>query len=196
MLIRSKANSIYQENVIWNYSAQCGKVKVAQSCLTLCVSDSLRTHGRIFQARILEWVAFSFSRGSSQPRDQIQVSRIAGGFFTSWATREALAICDYRAFEMCYDILPGLPRLCNKRMQNIFFFFYSGYILQWYLYTGLNKYIKSTFICLVLLLKFKVLSVAHIIFDGKQWSGISHIWVCLLRKEILHSTERDGFLNV
>ena len=43
----------------------------------------------ILQARILEWVAFPFSRGSSQPRDQTQVSRIAGGFFTSWATREA-----------------------------------------------------------------------------------------------------------
>ena len=41
------------------------------------------------QARILEWVAFPFSRGSSQPRDQIQVSHIAGRFFTSWATREA-----------------------------------------------------------------------------------------------------------
>ena len=46
-------------------------------------------HG-ILQARILEWVAFPFSRGSFQPRDQTQVSRIAGGFFTSWATREAL----------------------------------------------------------------------------------------------------------
>ena len=45
-------------------------------------------HG-ILQARILEWVAFSFSRGSSQPRDWIQASCIAGGFFTSWATREA-----------------------------------------------------------------------------------------------------------
>ena len=45
-------------------------------------------HG-ILQARILEWVAFPFSRGSSQPRDQIQVSHIAGRFFTSWATREA-----------------------------------------------------------------------------------------------------------
>ena len=45
---------------------------------------------RIFQARILEWVAFPFSRGSSQPRDQTQVSRIAGRFFTSLATREAL----------------------------------------------------------------------------------------------------------
>ena len=45
-------------------------------------------HG-ILQARILEWVAFLFSRGSSQPRDQTQVSRIAGRFFTIWATREA-----------------------------------------------------------------------------------------------------------
>ena len=44
----------------------------------------------ILQARILEWVAFfPFYRGSSQPRDQTQVSHIAGGFFTSWATKEA-----------------------------------------------------------------------------------------------------------
>ena len=43
----------------------------------------------ILQARILEWVTFPFSGGSSQPRDRIQVSRIAGRFFTSWATREA-----------------------------------------------------------------------------------------------------------
>ena len=43
----------------------------------------------ILQARILEWVAIPFSRGSSQPRDQTQASHIAGGFFTSWATREA-----------------------------------------------------------------------------------------------------------
>ena len=43
----------------------------------------------ILQARILELVAFPFSRGSSQPRDRTQVSDIAGRFFTSWATREA-----------------------------------------------------------------------------------------------------------
>ena len=48
-------------------------------------------HG-IFQARILEWVAMSFSRGSSQPRGQTQVSCIAGRFFTNWATRKALII--------------------------------------------------------------------------------------------------------
>ena len=39
-------------------------------------------HG-VLQARKLEWVAFAFSRGSSQSRDQTQVSHIAGGFFTS-----------------------------------------------------------------------------------------------------------------
>jgi len=49
---------------------------------------SFSVHG-IFQARILEWVAISFSRGSSQPRDQTQVSCIADRFFTSWATSEA-----------------------------------------------------------------------------------------------------------
>ena len=63
------------------------KVKVAQSCPTLCNPTDYTVH-RIPQARILEWGAVHFSRGSSQPRDQTQVSRIAGRFFTSWATRE------------------------------------------------------------------------------------------------------------
>ena len=45
-------------------------------------------HG-ILQVRILEWVAIPFSRGSSQPRDRTQVSRIADKSFTSWATKEA-----------------------------------------------------------------------------------------------------------
>ena len=44
---------------------------------------------RILQARILEWVDIPSSRGSSQPKDRTQVSLIAGGFFTVWATREA-----------------------------------------------------------------------------------------------------------
>ena len=57
------------------------KVKVTHSCLTLC--DPMdRVHG-ILQARILGWVAIPFSKGSSQPRDQTQVSCIAGRFFTS-----------------------------------------------------------------------------------------------------------------
>ena len=68
--------------------------KVAQSCLTLhdsrdCSLPGSCVHG-LFQTRILEWVAMPFSRGSSQPGDRTQVSHMAGGFFTSRATREAL----------------------------------------------------------------------------------------------------------
>ena len=52
----------------------------------------------ILQARILEWVAISSSRGSSQPRDQTWVSHIAGSFFTIWATRQAPLIYVYFFF--------------------------------------------------------------------------------------------------
>ena len=58
------------------------KVKVAQSCPTLWDPMDCMVHG-IVQARILDWVAYPFSKGSSQSRDQTQVSCIAGGFFTS-----------------------------------------------------------------------------------------------------------------
>ena len=58
------------------------EVKVAQSCPTLCNPMDYTVHG-ILQARILEWVAFPFSRLSSQPKDQTQVSHITSGFFTS-----------------------------------------------------------------------------------------------------------------
>ena len=56
--------------------------EVAQSCLTLCDPMDSSLHG-ILQARILEWVAVAFSRGSSQPRNQTQVSCIIDRFFTS-----------------------------------------------------------------------------------------------------------------
>ena len=64
------------------------KVKINQLCPTLCDPMDYTVHG-ILQARMLEWVAVPFSRGSSQSRDWTQVSSIAGGFFTSWVTREA-----------------------------------------------------------------------------------------------------------
>ena len=65
---------------------QVSEVNITQSCLPLCdpMDYSLpgsSVHG-ILQARILEWVAVPFSRGSPQPRDQTQVSHIAGRFFT------------------------------------------------------------------------------------------------------------------
>ena len=78
---------------IWNLSCEV-KVLVAQSCLTLCnpMDGSLPgffVHG-ILQERIPEWVAISFSRGSSWPMDPTWVYCIDGSFFTIWAAREAL----------------------------------------------------------------------------------------------------------
>ena len=55
-------------------------MKVTQSCPTVCTPMDCIVH-EILQARTLEWVAFPFSRGSSQPRDWTLVSGIAGGFF-------------------------------------------------------------------------------------------------------------------
>ena len=72
--------------------------EVAQSCPTLwdpmdCSLPGSSLHG-ILQARILEWVAISFSRGSSRLRDQTWVSCIAGRHFNFWATREAPIVSD------------------------------------------------------------------------------------------------------
>ena len=64
------------------------KVKVTHSDLTLCDPMDYTVHGTL-QARILELVAFPFSRGPSQHRDRTQVSLTAGRFFFSWATKEA-----------------------------------------------------------------------------------------------------------
>ena len=68
----------------WSHLGSLGtlmKVKVIQSCLTLCDPMDYTVHG-IHHARILEWAAVPFSRGSSQSRNRTQVSCIAGGFFT------------------------------------------------------------------------------------------------------------------
>ena len=67
---------------------QC-ECEVTQSCPTLCDPMNCRPPGSSVQARILEWVAISFSRGSSWPRDWTWVSHIAGRRFTIWATMEA-----------------------------------------------------------------------------------------------------------
>ena len=87
-------NLVQAYSVLWRLSPSAwkclakGKVKVkaAHSCPTLCDPMDYTVHG-ILQARVLQWVAFSFSSESSQPRHWTQVSYIAGRFFT---TREAL----------------------------------------------------------------------------------------------------------
>ena len=79
------------DNLSW-FQVIESESEITQSCPTLrdpmdCSLPGFSVHG-IFQARMLEWVVISFSRWSSQPRDQTQVSRTTGRFFTDWATRE------------------------------------------------------------------------------------------------------------
>ena len=81
-------------------------MKVAQ-CLTLRNPMDNTAHG-ILQARILQWVAFPFFRGSSHPRDRTQVSCTAGGFFTRWATREATV--------QYLNVLPFLFQMLSKML--------------------------------------------------------------------------------
>ena len=71
---------------LW-FLSQEDPLEKSESCSAMS-NPGYPRHG-ILQARILEWVAISSSRESSQPRDRTHVSSIAGGFFTVWATREA-----------------------------------------------------------------------------------------------------------
>ena len=83
----------YSSNRKWIQWYEKVKVLVAQLCPTVCDSMDFSPPGSsvhgILQAKILEWVAIPFSRGSSQTRDQTRVSHIASGLLTIWATREA-----------------------------------------------------------------------------------------------------------
>ena len=74
-----------------------------------CGLPGSSVHG-ILQAWILEWVAIPFSKESSWPRDWTQVSRIAGRFFTIWATREAQI---YPAAAASAKLLQSCPTLCD-----------------------------------------------------------------------------------
>ena len=105
------------------------KALVAQSCLTLwdpvnCSLPGSSVHG-IIQARILEWVAIPFSRGSSQPRDWTQVSYTAGRFFTIWSPREAPLLCVHFPLLQC-RVMYVLKDQSGKGKQSdtwLFFFF-------------------------------------------------------------------------
>ena len=89
---------VYEQELRWEKRKWCmfnwnKESEVAQSCLTLCDPmdcslPSSSVHG-IVQARILEWVAISFSRGSSWPTDGTCISCIDGWILYHWATREA-----------------------------------------------------------------------------------------------------------
>ena len=141
--------------------------EVIQSCLTLCdpMDCSLSrssVHG-ILQARILEWVAISFSRGSSQPRDWTRVSRIAGGRFTIWATREAQDFLEFSQIQnnsfvyvcvslcVCADIAPLMWKEVKIFKMNLYeypvhhgkFYFQKAGSLNWMFWITLSFWFGS-----------------------------------------------------
>ena len=84
---------------------KCSSLSHVRLCNSMnCNKPGSSVH-RILKARILEWVAVPFTRGSSWPRDRTQVSRIVGRFFTAWTTREA------DCFQLTYDkrLTMGFP---------------------------------------------------------------------------------------
>ena len=104
----------------WSRSGILCMCLAAQLCLTHCDPVDCSPPGSsvlgILQARILEWIAMPSSKGSSQPRDQTQVSRIAGRFFTDWATKEAQEYWNGQPIPLPGDvpnpgIEPGSPSL-------------------------------------------------------------------------------------
>ena len=86
----------------WCFSFWLKWSEVAQSCPTLCDPVDCSLPGSslygILQARVLEWVAISFSRGSSRPRYLTRVSCIPGRRFNLWATSKVILLCVCVAF--------------------------------------------------------------------------------------------------
>ena len=127
----------YQQwpSFFWNHCDTIWKWKKSENVNHSVVSDFLKPMDcsppvssvlGILQARILEWVAISFSRGSSWPRDWTLVSCIAGRFFTVWATREMSGDSDKNNFKhhwsptefpsmMYHEILPGFDSHNNMK---------------------------------------------------------------------------------
>ena len=112
----------------WNTQFQRAPFKRYQvlSVSLSVMSNSLWLHGlystpgfsihRILQARILEWIAIPFSRGSSWPVDQTQLSCIAGRFFTVWVAREASkdikCACSISHVQLCNPMVEPTRLLC------------------------------------------------------------------------------------
>ena len=87
----------------------CSEVNVAQACPPLCDPVGSTVHGTL-QARMLEWVAVPFSRGSPQPSGQTQASHTAGRFFTGWVTGKS---------PVKSALIPNHPKTSRLRLQSV-----------------------------------------------------------------------------
>ena len=136
--------------------------EVAQSCPTLCdpMDCSLPRSSLhvILQARVLEWVAISFSRGSSWPRDWTQVSCIPGRCFNLWATRHLLYIQLFFSLEKAALLLLFTLVLNN--------------LLAWSKFSGKSLLGQRVFEFLILLDVYRLLLIEviaiHIFFSNMR----------------------------
>ena len=118
--------------ISWKWNSMKMKVKGSQSCPTFCHPMGYTVHG-ILQARLLEWVAFPFPRGSSQSRDRTRVSHTAGEYFTSWATRRTCWIPRITVKSWC----------CPVVLQDVHDWCVHGFILIFIIATG-HHLVSST----------------------------------------------------
>ena len=123
----------------WNLETHSlEEVKVACSVMSdisvvICNSNSINyTFHGILQVSILEWVDFLFFRGSSQPRDQTQVYRIAGSYFTSWVTREALlGRKAMTKVDSIFSVFKSRDITADKGMYSQSFIFSNSHVKMW-----------------------------------------------------------------
>ena len=101
---------------------------MSNSCNPMDCSLPASSAREILQARILEWVAISFSRGSSQPRNWTWVSCIAGRFFTNWAMREALTDIASSSFTLPLTFLWNPSR--SSPLFHLWIHFWNCYFLK------------------------------------------------------------------
>ena len=129
-----------------HFLLQCMKVKserkVAQSYPTFsnpmdCSPPGSSVRG-FLQARILEWVAISVSRGSSKSRDYTQVSCIAGRFFTFWATRKSLSS------PVATAKFSSLLTHWVQHFNSIIFWDFNGFQLSWNSITSTSFFVSNT----------------------------------------------------
>ena len=118
-----------QAEIFFHAAVWCVCVFVTQSCPTLCDPIDCSPPGSsvygILQARIVEWVIFSYSGGSFQPRDWTQVSCIASRLFKIWATRADLHSIQYYA--ICFLLLKALLWGQSVSMTSTQYVVLSGY---------------------------------------------------------------------
>ena len=157
---QSKGKWVVEKRKYWHIHIFCVSlhlvkwVQVTQSCPILCDPVDYTVHG-ILQARILEWVAFPFFRGSFQPRDWTQVSRIAGRFFYQLSHKGSPRILEWVA----YSFSSGSPR---PRIWTGVSFTAGGFFTNWAMREALSLHLVVKYSCGYFDIKFSLIYLINL----------------------------------